>query len=180
MKEEQIREAVARRDHEAMEWVMNNYAGLLWKIIYSILHNASTEEIEECVADTFFSFWQNPLSFQPERSSLKNYLATIAKHKAIDRYRKWNRRSEISYEESIHFVQTEDTLSKLISKERQLELEQAIESFPEPDREILKRRLYEGQKPLEISEALSLHVRQVNNKIYRSKQWLRKWWLQKK
>nr|WP_258530733.1 sigma factor-like helix-turn-helix DNA-binding protein [Paenibacillus taichungensis] len=107
-------------------------------------------------------------------------MATIAKHKAIDRYRKWNRRSEILYEESIHFVHTEDTLSKLISKERQFELAQAIESFPEPDREILKRRFYEGQKPLEISEALSLHVRQVNNKIYRSKQWLRKWWLQRK
>ncbi|MFC9709495.1 sigma factor [Paenibacillus sp. NPDC056933] len=83
MKEDQIRKAVARRDHEAMEWVMNQYAGLLWKIVYSILHNASSEEIEECVADTFFAFWQNPLSFQPERSSLKNYLATIAKHKAI-------------------------------------------------------------------------------------------------
>jgi len=180
MKEDQIRKAVARRDHEAMVWVMNQYAGLLWKIIYSILHNASTEEIEECVADTFFSFWQNPLSFQPERSSLKNYLAIIAKHKAIDRYRKWNRRSEIAYEESIHFVQTEDTLSQLLSIERYQELEQAIESFPEPDREIMKRRFYEGQKPLEISEALSLHIRQVNNKIYRSKQWLRKWWLQKK
>lgn len=56
MEEEQIRKAVANRDPEAMEWVMNHYAGLLWKIAHSILHHASTEEIEECVADTFLLF----------------------------------------------------------------------------------------------------------------------------
>ncbi|MFS0868898.1 sigma-70 family RNA polymerase sigma factor [Paenibacillus xylanilyticus] len=180
MSEEQIREAVARRDPGAMTWVMDHYAGLLWKIIYSILHKASTEDIEECVADTFFSFWQNPLAFQPERSSLKNYLATIAKHKAIDRYRKLNQRSELLYEESIHVVETEDTLSQIISREEQNDLQQAIEAFPEPDREIMKRRFYDGQKPNEISEALSLQVRQVHNKIYRSKKHLRDWWMKRK
>lgn len=56
MEEEQIRKAVVNRDPEAMEWVMNHYAGLLWKIAYSILHHASAEEIEECVADTFLLF----------------------------------------------------------------------------------------------------------------------------
>ncbi|WP_307216647.1 hypothetical protein [Paenibacillus tundrae] len=58
--EEQIRHAIVRGDAEAMEWVMDQYAGLLWKVAHSILYQASTEEIEECVADTFFTFWQNP------------------------------------------------------------------------------------------------------------------------
>ncbi|WP_315371726.1 sigma-70 family RNA polymerase sigma factor [Paenibacillus xylanexedens] len=180
MEEEQIRKAVADRDPEAMEWVMNHYAGLLWKIAHSILHHASAEEIEECVADTFFAFWQNPDAFQSGRSSLKNYLATITKHKAIDRYRKLNRRSELTYEEEIHSVQTEDLLVQMISKETYTELNHMIESFPEPEREIMKRRFYEGQRPHEISEALSLHVRQVHNKLYRSRQRLRTWWMNRK
>lgn len=180
VKEEEIRQAVANRDPEGMEWVMNHYSGLLWKIAHSILRHASNEEIEECVADTFFTFWQRPEAFQTSRSSLKNYLATIAKHKAIDRYRKMNRRSELTYEEHIHSVGTQDVLMQLISKETDAELEQLIESFPEPEREILKRRFYEGQKPHEISEALSLQVRQVHNKLYRSRQQLRTWWNNRK
>lgn len=176
MKEEQIRKAIANRDPEAIEWVMNQYARLLWTIAHSILHNVSNEEIEECVADTFFTFWQHPESFQTERSSLKNYLATIAKNKAIDRYRKIIRKSEITYEEQIHSVDTEDVLLQLISKENVMELERMIYSFPELEREIMKRRFYNDQKPHEISEDLSLHVRQVHNKLYRSRQRLKTWW----
>lgn len=180
MNEEQIRHAIASGDAEAMEWVMSHYAGLLWKIAYSILYQASTEEIEECVADTFFTFWQNPDAFQSGRSSLKNYLATIAKHKAIDRYRKLSRRSELTYEEEIHAQHSEDLLVQLISKENDVELKQMIESFPELEREIMKRRFYDGQRPHEISEALSLHVRQVHNKLYRSRQRLKTWWINRK
>ncbi|WP_354437465.1 hypothetical protein [Paenibacillus sp. DS2363] len=44
----------------------------------------------------------------------------------------------------------------------------------------MKRRFYEGQRPHEISEALSLHVRQVHNKLYRSRQRLRTWWMNRK
>ncbi|MBU5351960.1 sigma-70 family RNA polymerase sigma factor [Paenibacillus barcinonensis] len=180
MNEEQIRKAIANRDPEAMEWVMNHFAGLLWKIAHSILHDASNEEIEECVADTFFAFWQKPEAFQTGQSSLKNYLGTIAKHKAIDRYRKINRRNELTYDEHVHSAGTQDVLMQLISKENDAELEQMIESFPEPDREIVKRRFYNGQKPHEISEALSLQIRQVNNKLYRSRQRLRTWWNNRK
>lgn len=180
MKEEQIRKAIVNRNPEAMEWVMNQYAGLLWTIAHSILQHVSNEEIEECVADTFFTFWQQPEAFQTERSSLKNYLATIVKHKAIDRYRKINRRSEITYEEHIHSIETEDVLLQLIRKENDTELDQMIHSFPEPEREIMKRRFYNGQKPHEISEDLSLHVRQVHNKLYRSRQRLKTWWNNRK
>ncbi|MEN1990554.1 MULTISPECIES: sigma-70 family RNA polymerase sigma factor [Paenibacillus] len=180
MTDQNIRDAIVRRDANVMESLMNEYAGLLWNVVRSILRLAPEEEVEECVADTFFAFWQNPHAYDPERSSLKNYLAMVAKRKAIDRYRKLMRAKEAKYEEQIHFQSSPDVLTQVIRQENREELEQMIDLFPEPDREIMKRRLYDDQKPGEISESMSLQLRQVHNKLYRSKQRLRTWWENRK
>ena len=43
----------------------------------------------------------------------------------------------------------------------------------EPSREIMIRRFFAGQKPAEISAAMELPVRKIENVIYRSKEKLR-------
>ena len=48
-----------------------------------------------------------------------------------------------------------------------------INALGEPDREILVRRYYYEQKPKEIALALNLSVKQVNNRLYQTKQKLR-------
>ena len=55
----------------------------------------------------------------------------------------------------------------------QRELIAAIHALGEPDREIILRRFYYRQKPKEISLALDLPIRQVENRIFRAKQKLR-------
>lgn len=49
----------------------------------------------------------------------------------------------------------------------------AVNALGEPDREILVRRYYYEQKPKEIALALNLSVKQVNNRLYQTKQKLR-------
>lgn len=169
-----IRQALIAREPQALEQVMDAYAGLLWSVAQSVLHTDSAQEIEECAADVFFELWQKPEAYDPEKASLKTYLATAIRYKAIDRCRKLSREPAVSLREDD--IQGGDLLDGLERKEEIEELRRIVEQLPEPDREILQRRFYEGQKAGEISGAMSIEVRQVQNRLYRAKQRLRQWW----
>ncbi|WP_172253919.1 sigma-70 family RNA polymerase sigma factor [Saccharibacillus deserti] len=173
MEDNRIREALIRREPEALGRVIERYSGLLWSAVQSVLHSHSHEEVEECVADVFFDLWQKPQAYDPMRASLKTYLAQAARYKAIDRYRKLSREQLVTLRDEE--ARTVDLLETLERAEESDELRLAIERFPQPDREILYRRFYEGQKPDEISGELSIGVRQVQNRLYRAKLRLREW-----
>jgi len=61
----------------------------------------------------------------------------------------------------------------MIQEETRRVLIAAVNALGEPDREILVRRYYYEQKPKEIALALNLSVKQVNNRLYQTKQKLR-------
>ena len=61
----------------------------------------------------------------------------------------------------------------MIQEETRRVLIAAVNALGEPDREILVRRYYYEQKPKEIALALNLSVKQVNNRLYHTKQKLR-------
>ncbi|MDO3408151.1 sigma-70 family RNA polymerase sigma factor [Saccharibacillus sp. CPCC 101409] len=176
--DKELREALIRREPEAIEQIMNAYAGLLWKAAQRVLHTSAAEEVEECVADVFFDLWQHPQAYDPQRSGLKTYLTQAARYKAIDRCRKAGRSEAYPLREEE--ARSGDVLDELTRRESAEELREAVQSLPEPDREIVSRRFYENQKPDEISAAMSLQTRQVNNRIYRAKQRLREWWTSRK
>ena len=61
----------------------------------------------------------------------------------------------------------------LLAGERRAALDAAVDALAEPDREILLRRYYFGQKPREIAAALGLDKKQVDNRLYQTKRRLR-------
>ena len=61
----------------------------------------------------------------------------------------------------------------LLAGERRAALRAAVDALGEPDREILLRRYYFGQKPREIAAALGLDKKQVDNRLYQTKRRLR-------
>lgn len=88
MKDEQTAEAVGRRDEAVIGEVIKAYSKLLWNIASAVLDQVgSVQDVEECVADTFVYFWENPNKYDPQRGKLKTWLSIIARSKAIDRYR---------------------------------------------------------------------------------------------
>jgi len=160
-------------DERFLDAAVLAYSRLLWSIVRAVLHNVGTlEDMEECVADAFIQLWKNCETINETRGSIKTWLCIAVKSRAIDRYRKIIRNSEVGLEEQIAscgaglFDQTMDAVL-------QRELLAAIHALGEPDREIILRRFYYQQKPKEISIALDLNVKQVENRIYRAKQKLR-------
>ena len=156
-----------------MGYVMDKYARLLWNIAAAVLKCGGNEQdIEECVADAFIYLWRNPGKFRPEQGSLKSWLCIIVRSRAIDRFRQNMRNSALPLEEAA-LVESVGLQEILLQKETKAAVAEAVGLLEEPNREILIRRYYFGQKPKEIALALGLTVKQVDNSLYRSKQQLR-------
>jgi len=171
--EKQMIAGIGRRDETAMAAAIETYSRLLWKVASAVLTNtASREDIEECVADTFVYLWRSHERFSEQKGSLKSWLCLVARSRAIDRYRAAARRNESPLDENTlmeNMGPAGDTEKAVIRREAL----SSVNTLDEPDREIVVRRYFYQQKPKEISVALGLSVRQVENRLYRSKARLR-------
>ena len=173
MRDAQIISGIQHNDEAAINYAMNKYSKLLWKVASTVLANAATaEDIEECVADVFVHLWQNSEKFDEQRGELKNWLCSIAKSKAIDRFRKASKIRELSLNDEIA-VKSASPIDAVMASETKVELIAAVNALGEIDREIIIRRYYCQQKPKEIGFILDIPVKQVENRLYRSKLQLR-------
>jgi RNA polymerase sigma-70 factor (ECF subfamily) len=160
-------------DERSLDAAILSYSRLLWSIARAVLRNAGTaEDMEECVADAFIQLWKNSATLNETRGSVKTWLCVAVKSRAIDRYRRIVRKSEVGLDEQLASCGAgllDQTMDALLQRE----LLAAIHALGEPDREIILRRFYYRQKPKDISIALDLSIKQVENRIYRAKQKLR-------
>ena len=173
MNDERTISAIRHRDETVINEVINKYSKLLWSVSGAILSSiGSAQDIEECVADTFIYLWDHPDKYNPERGKLKTWLSIIARTQAINRCREITKRDTVPFEDEdfmIHIGIADD----ILKEETRRTLIAAINALGEPDREILIRRFYYGQKPKEIALVLDMSVKQVDNRLYQTKLKLR-------
>ena len=173
MNDTQIIRGVKHGEESAINYAINKYSKLMWRIAGTVLKSvASVEDIEECVADIFIYLWKNPDKFDEQRGNLKSWLSIVAKSKAIDRYRQLFKANEVSLDEEI-LIEKMGVLDDVLSSESKRELIAAVNTLGEPDREIIIRRYYYQQKPKDIGYILDIPVKKIENRLYRSKLKLR-------
>jgi RNA polymerase sigma-70 factor, ECF subfamily len=74
------------RDESALRDVIRLYGGVVNGMARRVLADAALAE--EVVQDAFIALWRRPGQFDPERGSLKAFLTTMARNKAIDLVRR--------------------------------------------------------------------------------------------
>lgn len=175
MTDERIAKNLRDKDEATIAFVIDKYSKLLWKVAGAVLANASVLDVEECVADVFVDLWQNPEKYNPSKSKLSSYLSMVARSKAVDRYRKIARRHEENLEEKIKddIRENKGLLQNVIEAEEREILLACLKKLNDEDKDILLRRYYYEQKPKEIAVALNMPKKQVENRLYLTKQRLR-------
>ena len=150
-----------------------DFAKLLWAVAGAVLNNmGSTQDVEECVADTFIYLWEHPDKYDPQRGKLKTWLSIVARTQAVNRCREISKRNTISLENT-DFIDQLGVVDNILEAETRKSLIAAVNALGEPDREILIRRYYYDQKPKEIALAMDMSVKQVDNRLYQTKLKLR-------
>lgn len=160
--------------NQQLEDMIALYGGAVKTICINILGFENRQDIEECISDVFVELWKNYDNFNLEKGGLKSYIYGIARHKAIDMLRRdMRRRNHIILEDADINVEI-DFENEVAKKKNASILKEVIDSLPSPDREIFIYRYYLFEKIKTISEKLKLTPKQVENKLYRGKDQLRK------
>ena len=143
-------------------------------VVRRVLRNAS-QEAEECCADVFVALWRHAEKLLSDAVPVRAWLLVTARNAAIDRWRKLTRREEFPlYEELTGDSGLPENISDLEAM-----LQELVESLQSPDREIFLRKYYLLETSKEIAEALSLTEGNVNVRLSRGRERLKRQLLQK-
>nr|WP_239575318.1 sigma-70 family RNA polymerase sigma factor [Geomicrobium sediminis] len=156
-----------------MQYVIDTYGGLVKHIVYKYLYKYPQER-EECINDVFWVVWDKISEFDPKKNSLKNWIAAVASHKAIDYKRKKLRllARESSTDDDGKITYYDD----LKKQERALqeEVEELLNHLPEKDRNLFRNYYLEGEQTRALEKKLGLSSSVIYNRLSRGRKQLRK------
>lgn len=159
--EEEILKQLKDNPQHAMELVVEQYTGLVWKIAGTYLQ--APEDIKDCLQDTFAEFYEKWENFSPAKGTLASYIGVISRNRAISRYRKNKIRTtdELSQE-----IAGNDTAFETL--ENRIDIEKAIAALNPEETEIIRMKYYCGMTIPEIADALKLPYETVKKRHQRS------------
>ena len=168
MTENELIKKLKKHDESAIEEIMERYTPYVSTIIYNMSRGSlSTSDIEETAADVFFVLWNH--SDKVKEGSLKGYIASIAKSRALDKVRTAASSQKIVDIEDVVMADEYSLNDNIDSQVLQKDLEDALGQFGEPDREIIVRYYYYYQTAPKIAETLDLKLEAVKSKIKRAR-----------
>lgn len=157
--------------NEGIKTLTKQFAGLVYTVIHSKLkRNFDQIDIEICLADTFSDFFIGLDKFNLENGSIKLWLCTIARNKAVDLLRKRDKEHTVERIEefAVHETFDNDIEDQLEDKFFFDELIEEIKELGVPDSEIIIRKYYFNQTSKEIATALGLTVSNVDTRAHRA------------
>ena len=171
MNDRRILHRLRQGDESVLPELIRQYSGYVYAIASNILsHAMSEEDIEEVVADTFTSVWENRQNIESEM--LKAYLAAIVRNKARSALRKYHAEDPLEDDVLRISIPNQPEQRILMSELREI-THAAVDSLGEPDREIFQRYYFLYQKTEEISEALGLKDATVRVRLARGRRRLK-------
>jgi RNA polymerase sigma-70 factor (ECF subfamily) len=164
-----IRE-LKNKNEDALLFVIDKYGGLIKSIINKTLYHYP-DDAEECLCDVFLKIWQNIDCFDESKNTFKNWVAAVAKYRAIDKLRTL-KKSEIYVD--IDDFDIADTNALINDKELRENFNELISCLNEQDREIFIRLYLVGESIEEIAEKIGKSKDVVYNRISRGKKKIKK------
>ena len=170
--EQYLIQQIKTGSQKALETVIDRYGSYVKAIAANIIKPPMTDaDVEEVVSDVFLSLWSHP--GDPDRGSLKGYLAAITRNKARDRLRRFH--LEIPLENDFLEVPVEDSCRQIELAQLKQAVKQMVDRLEEPDRTILLRYYYFYQKTDAIARDMGMNPATVRTKLARSRQKLKEW-----
>ncbi|SET22255.1 RNA polymerase sigma-70 factor, ECF subfamily [Oceanobacillus limi] len=164
-----------KEKEDALEYIVNQYLPLVKGISFKILGPIQNEGLlEECINDIFLSIWNNAKKFKGDTSNFKYWVATIARFKAIDYYRRAIKNNEVEAD-FLEFQADFSVEEKIIQAENKEEILALINRTLDPvDQKIIVMRYFLDMGSEEISEKLNLTKSAVDSRIFRGRKKLNK------
>ncbi|ACD23016.1 MULTISPECIES: sigma-70 family RNA polymerase sigma factor [unclassified Clostridium] len=172
MLDDKLINKIKERKNEGLDMLIDEYGKLCYGVISSVLApNNMNESIDECFDDVLITVWYKIELFEAVKGSLRNWIISVCKFKALDYLRKKRENLEINNEKIEDEINIEN---HIIKEEEKEELLKAIEKLGDMDRDIFKLRFIEERDIEYISNKLGIEKGSIYTRISRGKTKLRK------
>ena len=165
---------IKKKNPRALEFVIYHYANLVFNVISGVLNPSYLSRYaDDCINDVFWAVWNNVASFDEEKGSFKNWLASVAKYKAIDYKRRLFKQNAAECAIDYDLNDQASTESLIVSKENSKELVKAINEMSAEDREIFIRRYFLDDRIANIADKLQVPRNTVDQRLSRGRKLLK-------
>lgn len=166
--EENFIEQVKLRNEKALEYILITYGWIIKTVIKKHLYNLETYH-EECINDILMGIWNHIDRFDPTKSTFKNWVAGIAKYKALNYVRKYQRDLERENIEDIELSQEDNSYKQVIQNELDENITKMLECLKPKDRELFIKLYVEEQDVDQISAEMGVKRDVIYNRVSRGK-----------
>jgi RNA polymerase sigma-70 factor (ECF subfamily) len=151
-----ILERVGQGSPEAFEALYDRYAKLAFTVAVRVLSDESAAE--ETVQEAFLSIWRRSATYRPERGSIRTWICSIVRNRAIDRLRGESGRTryDLPFDEMHNEPSLSDTWSEVVAELSRERIRGALHQLPLEQRQTLELAYWCGYSQREISD--SMHV----------------------
>lgn len=158
----------------ALMYVMEQYGGLVKAVVRKHLYNLSQYE-DDCINDVFYAVWTHISHYDQERSTFANWIAGIARLKALDYVRTHTSKlNEVHIEEEVLENIPERVGNVHLNQALSDEMKQMLACLKEKDRELFYRLYVQEESMEEIEAQMQTDKSVLYNRLSRSKKKLRK------
>lgn len=161
-----------RHNEKALEYVLEEYGGLLMAVIRKHLFCLPGLE-EDCMNDVLFKIWKHIGQFDEKRNSFKNWIAGIARYQAIDYLRKYMKELEQVNLDDVQTGKEDEQLIHLLESEISEEVESILSCLNREDRELFLKLFFEDKDIEEVSRETGIKKENIYNRISRGKRKIR-------
>lgn len=161
------------KKEKALNYVIDNYGGLIKYIVKKELYNLESVQ-GECVNDILLAIWNNSDQYDEDRSTFKNWIIGICKFKSIDFKRKYLKDIGNENIENINISTPDNTYIEIVNDEIDEEVEDLLKCLKQEDREIFIKVYIEEKKIEDISIETGLKKSVIYNRISKGKKKIRK------
>ena len=152
-------------DRDALGELYDRYASVALATALRVV--ANREQAEDLVHDGFVAVWQKIDRFDPMRGSLRSWLLTVVRNRAIDRVR--SARSsiaiEVADEQSLLRTSPNPTWEAAIARRSAAELRSALDGLPTEQRQAIELAYFGGNTYREIAVLTNVPVGTANGRL---------------
>ncbi len=172
--EQQIRSIMRQDREQGCTALFEEYYNYVYAIVFRYVRRFGTsEDIEECVVDVFAQVMAHFPAIR--EGTLKAYLASTAKNRALNLCRTLGARQTVSIDGD-DIGELADAQDVAVGAEQRALTKQVldcIESLGQPDSSLILQRYYLGHSAAEIARTLHMNPVTVRSRLYRAVKRLR-------
>ncbi len=162
---------IEKGNEEALRYIIQKYGNLVKTVIGRYLYLLK-EEQEECFDDVFLSIWEHIGSFDKTRNGFANWVAGIARYKAIDYLRRYRKQfEEVALDDSL--ASEDEKLLALMEEEISEETERILQCLKPEERKLFEKLFVEELTIVQVSESLQTNPNVIYKRLSRARKRMR-------